>query len=55
MKKGALRSKPPVPLSFWSLRQTVCKTFSGNGWSVVRCASLAKGGTMRRKPSLHLR
>jgi hypothetical protein len=29
------------------LRQTACSTFSRNGWSVVRSASLAKG------PHLH--
>jgi hypothetical protein len=40
--------KPPVPLSSWSLRQTVCSTFSRSGWSVVRSTSLAKGGTSKR-------
>jgi hypothetical protein len=44
-EKGAPTSKPPVPLSSWSLRQTVCSTFSRSGWCVVRSASLAKGGT----------
>jgi hypothetical protein len=47
-------SKPPFPLSFWSLRQTVCSTFSRSGWSVVRNASLAKGGTSKKRPSPHL-
>jgi hypothetical protein len=28
---------------------------SGNGWSVVRSASLAKGGTSKKRPSPHLR
>jgi hypothetical protein len=37
-EKGALRQE----ISKWS---TVCSTFSRNGWSVVRSASLAKGGT----------
>jgi hypothetical protein len=29
--------------------------FSGSGWSVVRSASLAKGGTSKKRPSPHLR
>jgi hypothetical protein len=33
---------------------TVCSTFSGSGWSVVRSASLAKGGTPKKRPSPHL-
>jgi hypothetical protein len=36
------------------LRQTVCSTFSRSGWSVVRCTSLAKGGTSKKRPSLYL-
>jgi hypothetical protein len=52
--KGAPRSKPPAPLSSWSLRQTVCITFSKSGLSVVRSASLTKGGSSRRRPSPHL-
>jgi hypothetical protein len=48
------KSKPPAPLSSWSLRQTVCSTFSGSGWSVVRSASLVKGGTSKKRPSPHL-
>jgi len=36
------------------LRQTVCSTFSRSGWSVVRSASLAKGGTSKKRPSPHL-
>jgi hypothetical protein len=47
-------SKPPVPLSTWSLRQTVCRTFSKSGWRVVRSASLAKGGISKKRPSSHL-
>jgi hypothetical protein len=35
----------------WS---TVCSTFSRSGWSVVRSASLAKGGTSKKRPSPHL-
>jgi hypothetical protein len=53
-ENGALRSKSPVPLSSWSLRQTVCSTFSRNGWSVVWSASLTKGGTSKTRPSPHL-
>jgi hypothetical protein len=29
-------------------------TFSRSGWSVVRSASLAKGGTSKKRPSSHL-
>jgi hypothetical protein len=49
----ARRPKPPVPLSSWSLRQTVCSTFTRSGWSVVRSASLTKGGTSSPSPYLH--
>jgi hypothetical protein len=38
-------------ISKWS---TVCSTFSRSGWSVVRSASLAKGGTSKKRPSSHL-
>jgi hypothetical protein len=38
-------------ISKWS---TVCSTFSRSGWSVVRCASLAKRGTSKKRPSPHL-
>jgi hypothetical protein len=48
------RSKLPVTLSSWSLRQTVCSTFSRSGWSVVRRAPLAKEGTWKKRPSPHL-
>jgi hypothetical protein len=47
------RSKSPVPLS-WSFQQTVCSTFCRHGWSIVRSASLAKGGTSKKRPSPHL-
>jgi hypothetical protein len=36
------------------VRQTVCSTFSRSGWSVVRSASVAKGGTSKNRPSPHL-
>jgi hypothetical protein len=42
-------SRAPVPLSSWSLRQTVCSTFWRSGWSLVRSASLSKGGTSEKK------
>jgi hypothetical protein len=45
--KGA----PVQEISKWS---TVCNTFSRSGWSVVGSASLAKGGTSKRRMSLHL-
>jgi hypothetical protein len=35
----------------WS---TVCSTFLRRGWSVVRSASLAMGGTSEKRPSPHL-
>jgi hypothetical protein len=37
-----------------SKSSTICSTFSRNGWSVVRGASLAKGGTSKKRPSPHL-
>jgi hypothetical protein len=46
-EKGAPRQE----ISKWS---TVCSTFSWSGWSVVRSASLAKGGTSKRRTSPHL-
>jgi hypothetical protein len=42
---------PRQEISKWS---TVCSTFSRSGWSVVRNASLAKGGTSKKRPSPHL-
>jgi hypothetical protein len=42
---------PRQEISKWS---TVCSTFSRSGWSVVRSASLAKGGTSKKRPSPHL-
>jgi hypothetical protein len=32
----------------------VCSTISRSGWSIVRRALLAKGGTLKKRPSLHL-
>jgi hypothetical protein len=46
-EKGAPRQE----ISKWS---TVCSTFSRRGWSVVRSASLAEGGTSKKRPSPHL-
>jgi hypothetical protein len=46
-EKGAPRQE----ISKWS---TVCSTFSGSGWSVVRSASLAKGGISKNGPSPRL-
>jgi hypothetical protein len=54
-RKVIKRSKLTVPLFSCSLRQTVCSTFSRSGWSVVRSASLAKGGTSKKRlpPNLY--
>jgi hypothetical protein len=46
-EKGAPRQE----ISKWS---TICNTFSRSGWCVVRSASLAKGGTSKKRPSPHL-
>jgi hypothetical protein len=46
-EKGALRQE----ISKWS---TVCSTLLRSGWNVVRSAPLAKGGTLKKRPSLHL-
>jgi hypothetical protein len=37
-----------------SKRSTVYSTFSRSGWSVVRNATLAKGGISKKRPSPHL-
>jgi hypothetical protein len=42
-----------APRQIWK-RSTVCSTFSRSGWSVVRSAPLAKGGTPKKRPSPHL-
>jgi hypothetical protein len=46
-EKGAPRQE----ISKWS---TVCSMLSRSGWSVIRSASLAKGGTSKKRPSPHL-
>jgi hypothetical protein len=46
-EKGAPRQE----ISKWS---TVCSTFPRSGWSSVRSSSLDKGGTSKKRPSLHL-
>jgi hypothetical protein len=46
-EKGA----PKQEISKWS---TVCSAFSRSGWSVLRSASLGKGGTSKKRPSPHL-
>jgi hypothetical protein len=46
-EKGAPRQE----ISKWS---TVCSTFSRSGWRVIKSASLAKGGTSKKRPSPHL-
>jgi hypothetical protein len=48
-----------APLSFLrhpkkSSFKTTIIPFSRRGWSVVRSASLAKGGTSKKRPSSHL-
>jgi hypothetical protein len=43
---------PRQEISKWST--VFCSTFSRSWWSVVRNASLAKGGTSKRRPSPHL-
>jgi hypothetical protein len=55
------RSNPMQFLSFsnykkGALRQEIskCSVFSRSGCSVVRSASLAKGGTSKKRPSPHL-
>jgi hypothetical protein len=47
MKSGAPRQE----ISKWS---TVCSMFLRSGWGVVRSASLATGGTSKKRPSPHL-
>jgi hypothetical protein len=46
--KRELRGK-----KFWKW-STVYSTFSRSGWSIIRSASLAKGGTSKKRPSPHL-
>jgi hypothetical protein len=47
------KSRPMRFLGF-SNHETVSSTFSRSGWSVVRSASLAEGGTSKKRPSPHL-
>jgi hypothetical protein len=51
---GLSNHEKGVPRQEISKRSTVCSTFSRSGWSVVRGASLAKGGTSKKRPSPHL-
>jgi hypothetical protein len=37
-----------------AFERIVCSKFSRGGWSIVRSASLAKGGTSKKRPSPHL-
>jgi hypothetical protein len=46
-EKGALRQEI-LKLSM------VCSMFLRSGWSIVRSASLAKEGTSKKRPLLHL-
>jgi hypothetical protein len=45
------KEDPKQEISKWS---TVCSMLSRSGWSVVRSASLAKGGTSKTRLSPHL-
>jgi hypothetical protein len=45
------KEAPRQEISKW---WTVRSTFSKYGWSVVRSASLAKGGTSKKRPSRHI-
>jgi hypothetical protein len=51
---GFSNHKKGAPRQEISKRSTVCSTFSRSGLSVVRSASLAKGGTSKKRPSPHL-
>jgi hypothetical protein len=42
---------PRQEISKWS---ALSSTFSRNGWNVIRSASLAKGGTSKKRPLPHL-
>jgi hypothetical protein len=44
------KEAPRQEILKWS---TVCSTFSRSGWGIVRSASLTKGGTLKKRPSLH--
>jgi hypothetical protein len=49
----AVKSSTGRLKSSWAHLITPC-TFSRSGWSVVRNASLAEGGTSKKRPSPHL-
>jgi hypothetical protein len=51
---SSMPSTAPLPLSSWSLQQIVCSMLKRSGWSTVRSALLAKEGTSKKRPSLHL-
>jgi hypothetical protein len=46
-EKGAMRQEI-LKLS------TVCSMFSRSGWNILRSALLDKGGTSKKRPSVHL-
>jgi hypothetical protein len=49
---------PTMKREIWGKKfpsdQWSCSTFLRSGWSIVRSASLAKGGTLKKRQSLHL-
>jgi hypothetical protein len=51
---GFFNHEKGAPRQEISKCSTVCSTFSRSGWSVVRSASLAKGGISKKRPSPHL-
>jgi hypothetical protein len=51
---GLSNHEKGAPKQEISKRSTVCSTFSRRGWSVVKSASLAKGCTLKKRPSPHL-
>jgi hypothetical protein len=51
---GYSKHEMGAPRQEISKGSTVCSTFSRSGWSVVRSASLAKGGTSKKRPSPHI-
>jgi hypothetical protein len=50
---GFSNHEKEAPRQEISKRSTVFSTFSRSGWSVVRSASFAKGGTSKNRPSPH--
>jgi hypothetical protein len=51
---GFSNHEKEAPRQETAKRSTVCSTSSRSGWSVVRNASLAKGGTSKKRPLPHL-